>query len=122
MIRCVSHCACSFRSRINVRLFGARSAAVFVELSDPEERLRAVEDLWDRRYFMPFEVDVATLTRTDSNYHVFDEGNRPSVEAIGTLRTAARQAVRRRERWLILLPPSGGQRRTHPRGAITTRP
>lgn len=93
----------------NIRLFGARSAAAFVELADPEERVRAIEQLWDRRYFMPFDVDLTILARTDSTHHVFDEGNRPSVEAIGTLRTAARKAVRRRERWSITLPRSGGQ-------------
>jgi hypothetical protein len=39
--------------------------------------------------------------------NVFDEGNRPSVDAIDALREAADDALTRRDRWLLVLPPSG---------------
>jgi hypothetical protein len=91
----------------SVRLYGARSAAAFAELMDPDERARAVDELIDRRYFGFGDVEASILAKHRSTHHVFDEGNRPSVDAIDALREAADDALTRRDRWLLVLPPSG---------------
>jgi hypothetical protein len=89
------------------RLYGARSAAAFAELFDPDERRRALEAIVDRRYFQRSSIDVEVLTRTRSVHHVFDEGNRPSVDAVEILRESADEALRRDNRFLMLPFPSG---------------
>ena len=91
----------------NVRLYGARSAAAFAELLDPNERMRAIDELINKRYVWLGEVDASVLTKHRMTKHVFDEGNRASVDAIEMLRTAADSALVRRERWPVVLPPSG---------------
>jgi hypothetical protein len=82
----------------NIRLFGARSAAAFAHLLDPDGRARAIELLLDVRYVNRQLVDRLLLAAGDHIQRVFDEGNRKSVAAIAELQQAvrARLAVRRR--------------------------
>jgi hypothetical protein len=91
-----------------VRLFGARSAATFAELLDPAERetvVRSVEQ--EQRFVLGQDLDATIFVRHRLTRHVFDEGNRMTVNAIEFLRESANQAVERNPRMRWMLPFKG---------------
>jgi hypothetical protein len=91
-----------------VRLFGARSAAAFVELLDPAERADVLRDIdADQRYFFWQDLDATVFLRHRSTRQVFDEGDRVTVEAIDVLREGANDAIQRNPRMRLLLTSRG---------------
>jgi hypothetical protein len=91
-----------------VRLFGARSAAAFVELLDPAERADVLRDIdADQRYLFWQDLDATVFLRHRSTRQVFDEGDRVTVEAIDVLREGANDAIQRNPRMRLLLTSRG---------------
>jgi hypothetical protein len=92
----------------SVRLFGARSAAAFVELLDPAEHEAALNEMRrDGRFMFRQDVAAAVYLKHRATRHVFDEGNRVTVEAINVLRASANEAVHDNPRLRLLLTPKG---------------
>jgi hypothetical protein len=78
----------------SVRLFGARSAAAFSYLVDPGERAKALTSLRGGREFLtPEVINSRVFAFGERIQRVFDEGNQPSVLAIGYLKTAIRNRL-----------------------------
>lgn len=85
----------------NIRLFGARSAAAFAHLLDPDGRARAIELLLDMRYVNRRLVDGLLLAAGEHIQRVFDEGNRKTVAAIVELQQAVRARLAAQSRLLV---------------------
>jgi hypothetical protein len=92
----------------SVRLFGARSAAAFAELLDPAERETAFREISEeQRYMFWQDVDASVYLKHRATRHVFDEGNRVTVDAIDALRESANDAVQHNPRLRLVLTPKG---------------
>ncbi|MEW6320897.1 MAG: hypothetical protein AB1635_07400 [Acidobacteriota bacterium] len=92
----------------SVRLFGARSAAAFVELLDPAERKTVLREIsQDQRFMFWQDIDASVYLKHRATRHVFDEGNRVTVDAIDLLRESANEAVQHNPRLRLLVTPKG---------------
>ena len=81
----------AFQKPHNARLFGARSAAAFADLFDRQQWIRVIEDvIRDMRYVGPGYIGRRVLAVGERTQRVFDEGNAPSVLAIGELKNTVR--------------------------------
>lgn len=91
----------------SVLLFGARSTAAFAELMDPEERSKVLKNRAETGDWLVRNPDIDVFLKHRGTSHVFDEGNRPTVDAIRFLRDSADRAAQRQERVPLVLLNAG---------------
>ena len=91
-----------------VRLFGARSAAACVQVSDHQDWRTAIWENFYRRYLTREQILGLVLARGERILRVFDEGNQPSVSAIVDLKGAVRDRLASAGRIIIPEGTSAG--------------
>lgn len=90
-----------------VHLFGARSTVAFAEILDPEEQANALRKMQEGGFFARDSVDASIFRKHRATRHVFDEGNSATVGAIEFLRQTAETAVKRLDRFPLMLEGEG---------------